>query len=164
VSILDLSAKSLIIGLGLGIILTATFLIFIPKESLTNEDIIERAKDLGMLDPLDLAPEKFVLSEEEIISRARRIGMIFKTENTNYLEQEDVKPDGDEEEIVTIFIPRGLKSKDISIILFENHLIDDAEEFDLYLRKVNVDRVIGDGYFNISKGSNYEKITKTLIE
>lgn len=147
------------IGLGLGIIISVITFCFIPYKSISNEEIIEKSKDLGMVNPLDLSPEKFVLSEEEIIKRAKKIGMKFNLEDKVSSNKSN---ESGENEIVTIFIPRGLTSKEISILLYENKLIDDSNAFDLYLQKNNIDRSISDGYLDIPLKCDYKTIADIL--
>ena len=164
---MGLSSRSFMIGLGLGIVITGITFSFVPYKSISDKEIIEKSKELGMVDPLDLSPERFVLSQEEIIKRAKKLGMDFveKDKNSNAESKEINKSDEYfDPDVVTIFIPKGLVSKEISKLLYENNLIDDSEEFDLYLQKNKLDRVISYGYFDIPTKSDYKTIADIITK
>ena len=65
------------IGLGLGIVITGITFSFVPYKSISDKEIIEKSKELGMVDPLDLSPERFVLSQEEIIKELKNLVWIL---------------------------------------------------------------------------------------
>ncbi|HOQ16483.1 MAG TPA: hypothetical protein PLL17_08070 [Defluviitaleaceae bacterium] len=158
---MGLSTRSFMIGLGLGIVITGITFCFIPYKSISDDEIIQKSKELGMVNPLDLSPEKFVLSQEEIIRRAKKLGMDFVKKDDN-LNEKDESHEYYELDVVTIFIPQGLDSKEISSLLYENHLIDDRDAFDSYLRNNNLDRIIAYGYFDIPTKSDYKTIADII--
>ncbi|WP_058485182.1 hypothetical protein [Defluviitalea phaphyphila] len=166
-----ISFKSLVIGLGIGIIVTSLFVMIFTlklkneKETtlLTNEEIIQKAKELGMINPLDLEADKFVLSNEEIINKARKLGMEY-TSTVDLQVYKEQEGQVDIEEFVTVFIPKGINSEEMAIIFYKNGLIDSVEEFNSYLKNQNLTTINNGGYFDIPKNSDYEELINIITK
>lgn len=158
---LKFSRKSFVIGLGLGILFGAGVFLLFPQtvikdnpSTLTKQEIIEEARKLGMVHLLELDPQKFVLQNEEIIRRAKQLGMTKKAG----------ADDQALTDVVTIIIPRGLGSHEISQILYKNQLIDSVEKFELFLMKNEATTKLQYGYHNIPVNGDYETILNVLLK
>lgn len=152
---INIKIKYLILGLGIGIIITSTLYSFCPEIkylSLTNEEIIEKAKELGMInfkESISLEPIK--KEDEESLDEP-------DIEDNQPLEEDDV---GDEIELEVV---RGENSTDIAKKLFEYKIIDNYREFELYAREKKVDKQLKYGVYKFKPKSSYDEIIKILLK
>ncbi|MGM0501146.1 MAG: hypothetical protein ACQERJ_01330 [Bacillota bacterium] len=124
----------------------------------------------------DPTVEKEQLSEEEIINRAKNIGMIFpELEQEQQEEQEadaavakqnlvDQNKQNDNSSInspKTIKIPPGISSQEVADILLKKKLIKDQESFMKLLKKFNLENKIRAGEYEVK--SNISPLKLLLI-
>ncbi|MDF2485638.1 MAG: hypothetical protein K0R46_1806 [Herbinix sp.] len=175
-------------GLGIGIILTTLILtIANPKERLTDLQIMERAKALGMVDAEDAKEESLREALENIKPTA------MPTENpseptlapslTPTITPEPTSAptltpeptpaptpiipedgntggiDGENAgELVTFQVVAGMSSGKVAALLVDKGLVKDAEDFNKYIVKVGKASIIRVGTYTLPKGASYEEI------
>jgi Na+-transporting methylmalonyl-CoA/oxaloacetate decarboxylase gamma subunit len=173
--------KTFTLGLGVGIIILALviYLVYgisrgaepetIPAPLITDEDIIARAQDLGMIFYSELpktvptatpaptaAPQAAPLSDEEIIARARELGMTYVQAEADETPAETPAP------YVTVDIPEGLGSLEIATILQEHGVVDDATAFNNYIISLQAARILPFGSFVFPLGLEYSQVYELL--
>ena len=142
----------IILGIGIGILLTNTIYIFNPKMEYRD------------------------YSEEEIIAKATELGMVFiknnietstiKDDNENF--QVDVEKSGDKEnetgekKEIQFIIEYGDSLEKVSKGLYELEIIDDMERFLKFAKDKKVDRKLRVGNYKLSLDSDYETIIKVF--
>lgn len=148
-------------------------------EQLTDDEIRERAKKLGMLAVSDLPEhnETAQLTDEEIIQKAEDLGMAFimNSEETDALlpyeapddplmqnETTDPETSGTDEEdtsnVVGITIPPGSFSKKVSQILYDAGLVSNVDDFVRYTGEKKLTRRIRSGKYTIPKNATADEI------
>ena len=146
-------------GLGIGIILTTIILsIAFSDRNLTDEQIIEKAKSLGM-----------VMKEESIFQDKENSEVMIKDENRT-TEEPSVVSEMTETEQTTeekgthyrLIIPKGAVPRIICEELAENGIIEDAEEFRSFLVKKKYTNSIWPGEYDIPYETTYEEIYQIL--
>lgn len=128
----------LLLGLGIGIILTNFVYYMVPNveyRDLTDEEIVERAKELGMV---------FIKDAIEVNSS-----------------KDSVPTEAESEEIV-FKIEKGETLEIISDNLYNAGLIDDKDRFINYAEEKGMARSFRTGTYYLTKGMDYETLLKTL--
>lgn len=182
-------------GLGIGIFIT-TIILSISlsgrKESLTDEEIIERAKALGMVeqeensqeDAKNIEDEKAVEDSKDIQTESDEAQNTNETENKDDTEnnQETVKAESETEskvnkeesaeetaaepqetvKMVQVDIQGGQGSDGVAQVLFNAQVVDDAAAFNSFLIENKYDEHLQVGTFSIPKGATYEDVAKIL--
>lgn len=176
--------KYYIRGIGIGIIF-ATLVLTISfyfgkgnfaKEKLSDEEIIERATELGMVmeatteegtdegtdenteeNPEDVAEESDESStEKEATVTAEAAPQI-----------EDIASSDSEEAETITYVPFTVRGGESSEIVSKNlkkaGLIDSVDDFNKYLSKIKVDNLIQSGTFYVKQGSSYDDIAALLV-
>lgn len=136
----------LTLGIGIGLIIASTFYSFYPQieqESLSDDIIIERAKELGMV------------SLKESIN----IEKLEKEETNNDKDQVSI-----DEPYIELKIEKGEILQDIANKLFVLELIDDKEEFILLAEDKMRDKMFAYGTYNIKMNTSYSTIIKILTK
>lgn len=175
-------------GLGIGIICTAIIMGIAlsgkEKEKLTDAEIVERARLLGMVmaEEADSEKEEKESQKEEEQDKEKTDDKPDAGKNNNAedkkdtgskveepKEKNDPKPETPKEpqgqpEIKTIEIVAGDYSDVVSQKLFDAGLIADAAAFNAYLTESGADRGITVGVHKIPMGSTEEEIIKILGE
>ncbi len=170
--------KNLFLGLGIGIIISSTILYinFVSykrnmKDTIDNSEIISKAYELGMILKSEVPSiEIKTLSNEEIISKAEELGMVFKIEETTEISTiETIEIEIESETLSTIIneeisirITPGTSATEVSQILYEVGLIDDANNFHTFIKDNKKLNAIQVGFFRIPTNSSYEEILKIL--
>lgn len=142
---INIKIKYLILGLGIGIILSSTLYSIFPEVKYTSLDdgaIIERAKELGMVN----------LKESIKIEK--------KTEEL--VDEPVIEVDTGEE--IEIEVVRGENSSDIAKKLYDANLIDDLDEFVFYAREKKVDKQLKYGFYKLKSNLSYDEIIKILLK
>lgn len=185
-----MNPRSFLLGLGIGILVLSTvFYVAMGVEkktrpveaSLTDGEIVERARKLGMIYFNDL-PEKQMplenpgtptLTDQEIIQRAQALGMAFPVENS----PEDSVPleatstpeatpppeeTGEEGPVTRIYIPEGSNASDVLDVLYEAGIIPDKQSFGDYLAGRNLTKGLHYGNYKIPQGADYAAIADIL--
>lgn len=159
-------------GLSIGIIVTVIIMMISfagRKETLTDEEIMLRAKTLGMIMPEEEASgPSDTLSEgensedenqEDSNSKEQTLAADVTETPDNSVNEPENEP-----EIVEITVEKGEFSDKISQKIFENGLIEEADDFNRYLMENGYDIQIAGGAHFIPRGSTYEEIAKILCE
>jgi len=171
-------------GMGVGIILTALILAISnkPKE-LTDEEIIQRASKLGMVMKEDssnldklidvIKPSAVATPTVAPIAEPTAEPTAIPTE----LPQITVTPAHDSDasvteipeeiktpEKITFKILSGMTSEKVAELLQESGLIDDAEDFNMYVVRQGKAGVIKTGTYTIPADSDYDEIIKIITK
>lgn len=141
----------LILGIGIGMIVTNILHSFYPKLEyieLSDDTIIERARDLGMVNL-----KKGIKIEKEIVDN--------KDEGEVIKEVEKLKVEELEEEIV---VESGSGLTTVAIKLYNAGLIDNKDEFIWFVKDEKLDKKIITGIYKIKHNSPYSEIIKILTD
>ena len=180
-------------GLGLGILVTALILGIAhmaqdKKQGMTDEEVITRAKELGMTESMVLAD--MVSSREENTEQSAEPESTVEassqpesdpsteekaednTEESSEAESSEAEssepestPDStlsDGQETVEIHIVSGDSSVSVSKKLAEAGLVEDVKEYDRYLCANGYDKKIRVGSYTISVNATLEEIAKII--
>lgn len=175
-------------GLGLGIVVTAIIMGVATggkKEALTNEEIIARAKELGMIENQVLTDYMAEVKAEEAGKEAEAIDDIKEAEvemagkpeaseenrkeegldeagNIPEAEEEVIPPVEIEEEPTIFLIKKGETPYRISERLAAEGLVSSADDFDTFLLNNGYDRKIVASEYSIPANANEEMIAKII--
>ena len=168
-------------GLGIGMAVTALILgiSFSDRQgqeaqTLTDEQIRERASELGMVDSSELtlaalqnSAQPQITMEPEVTEESETM-----TEPEATAEPEmTTKPEATKEpELITapeqsqttITIKKGSDSGSVSRVLYEAGLVENAKAFDNYLCNNGYSRSINPGIYEIAPGTSEEEIAKII--
>ena len=162
-------------GLGIGVLLT-TIILSIGNRTVypTDEEVINKAKDLGM----DFVQEEEVDNIEKILGNldsklepSPTIGLESnQEEDIQHIEEgepteaiEPPKPtDILEVQYISFTIVRGMTSMDVSEVLKEVGIIEDPEDFNRYIIGQGKDGVIRIGTFTLEEGASYQEIVDII--
>ena len=180
-------------GLGIGMAVTALILGISfsgrqgqEAQTLTDEQIRERASELGMVDSSELTlaalqnsaqpqitMEPEVTEESETMTEPEATAepdITTKPEPTAEPEM-TTKPEATKEpELITapeqsqttITIKKGSDSGSVSRVLYEAGLVENAKAFDNYLCNNGYSRSINPGIYEIAPGTSEEEIAKII--
>lgn len=179
-------------GLGIGIVVTALlmgFAISKQKEPMTDEEIRQRALEMGMIeqngvladdlgvDETEIVPEETVedVSEEisgetvEDVQEAEpseqpddNIVNVSDNEPADVAEESDIEESVTVEEFVVITVNGGDGSRTVANKLQEAGLVEDAASYDVYLCQNGYDKRIATGNHEILVGASLEEIAKEI--
>lgn len=159
-------------GLGIGIIVTA-LIVGISSNSkggfITDEEIKSRAKDLGMVEQVEvesLEKEESaeVTSDEdsEVLTDLEEAIETPEVDSNDTYTEADVKEEDEIEEFVLLTIHSGESSYTVSEELQNLEVIEDASEFDTYLCTNGYATRIHVGDHEIPMDATYEEIADIL--
>lgn len=134
----------MILGIGIGIILTSLIFTLKPKIKYidySDNDIIKKAKELGMVS----VKEKIELNEEKDKREAD------KKENTK-------------EEIILFCIKNDDTLTSVADRLFKKGLIANKEDFIQFAKYKEVDKKLRTGNYELKKNLSYDEIIKIFIK
>lgn len=175
-------------GLGIGILITVLVLTIASlgeKKELTDEEIIARAEELGMvkkentgsiLDSFpDSAPDEPLPGEEDNPQNEDVPGAGGDADGSNLPAGEEgggepqadpdtSQPPDSQRPVIAVEVGPGEYSDKISKKLMEAGLIEDAEDFNRYLVDSGRDDLIAVGTHLIPQGASYEEISRILSE
>lgn len=179
-------------GLGIGIVVTALLMgyaISKQKEPMTDEEIRQRALEMGMIeqngvladdlgvDETEIVPEETVedVSEEisgetvEDVQEAEpseqpddNIVNVSDNEPADVAEESDIEESVTVEEFVVITVNGGDGSRTVANKLQEAGLVEDAASYDVYLCQNGYDKRIATGNHEIPVGASLEEIAKEI--
>lgn len=205
-------------GMGIGIICTTLLLAIAShtnKQTMTDEEVIKRAGELGMVmqEDADSAKKKAQgpseqadtqkgensyennkgkqtkqkndgenktsaaqrTTQQENDSKKKKSSTEKKgksdpsaapeIQNTEEPVQENTQ-NGDESapKLVDFEVQQGESSDSVARNLFQNHLVDNANQFNDYVVSNGYDSRLVPGHFSIPEGSSYEEIVKILLK
>ncbi len=153
--------KSIILGIGIGMVLTAlisTIYSMGNEPVMDKNEIIERAKQYGM-----------IFSEDIILDDVQKVneGQVqSEVENSSALGPENSKEnktvENNVEEDVLISIQPGCTSEVLANRLLESGLIHDADSFVNHLVEMKLEGSIQVGDFRIRRGSDHNTIARAV--
>lgn len=129
----------ILLGVGIGIIITNTVYCLNPiveYKEYTQEEIIEKAKDLGMV---------FVKESIDVDNQSKED---YEEKSKKYL----------------FVIEQGDNLKEISYNLLEKGIIDDAEDFRNYAKEKGVSRKFRVGTYSLNYHMDYDEIINILTK
>lgn len=168
-----MKVKYFIRGLGLGILVTALILGISYKSKNSDEDVILRAKKLGMVFSEDVSGAAIgvdVQKTDEPVIPAEPSAVVNPTkepvtepkdELTVSTDKPTAKPTTEPEEI-SFSIKKGDWGSIVSEKLESLGIIDDAREFDKYLVEHGYSVRIKVGDFSLKKGASFDEIAKMI--
>lgn len=165
-------------GVGVGIIITTLVLIIafaFKSPSVSDEDIIKRATELGMVmqekEPVE-QENKEEIDNTEDTDLSESVDDTEKNAADKFLENiESEKTENESEadgstEVVT-YVPftvsPGQSSNSVSENLYKAGLVDNADDFNSYLNELGIDDLIQSGTFYVSSNSTYDDIAAALV-
>ena len=176
--------KYYIRGIGIGIIF-ATLVLTISfyfgkgsfeKEKLSDEEIIERATELGMVMEATSEEGNDEGTEENTEENPEEVAEESDESNTEKEatvtaeaapQIEDIASSDSEEAETITYVPFTVRGGESSEIVSENlkkaGLIDSVDDFNKYLSKIKVDNLIQSGTFHVKQGSSYDDIAALLV-
>lgn len=155
--------KYFVRGLGVGIVFGALIMFAAymtsGKNRMSDEDIIKRAQELGMVKQSEYVLESDVTSEEtttEAPTTTEKATEEVTTEAPTTTEKADTSTQ------TTITISSGMSSEAIASALANAGLVDDASKFNSFLVANGYDMKLETGSFSLASGMSYEEIAKIL--
>lgn len=172
---IEMKLKYYIRGFGVGIIFTALILSMLrtpEKNVMSNEEIMEQAKELGMVDPNEAdikmlettvpTDKNTPVPTKEVEKKEIVVTMTPKVKNTS--KPKKTKKTAVEKEMVSITVERGMWSEKICQKLQELGVVDDGKALDKYLCENGYASNIKPGVYKVNKGASYEEIAKALTK
>lgn len=170
--------KYFVRGLGVGILFGALIMFAAymtsGKNRMSDEDVIKRAQELGMVKQSEYVLESDVTSQEttteEITTEAPTTTEKATTEatTTEKTTTEKVTTEvsttekADTSTQTTVTISSGMSSEAIASALANAGLVDDASKFNSFLVANGYDMKLETGNFSLETGMSYEEIAKIL--
>ncbi|MGN0415145.1 MAG: hypothetical protein ACI4FX_06610 [Agathobacter sp.] len=180
-------------GCGVGILVTVIILMIALKAKggvMTDKRVMERASELGMVMQQDTKEQSDTqkISEMQEASETQEVSETQKTldaqepsvsrtdteqkqtddsgKSTQAEEHEQLQEEKQEasEDGIAITVKNGEVCRDVAAKLFDNGLVEDAEEFRIYMGDHGYAKKLRVGSFFIKKGMSYEEIAKILTE
>ena len=174
-------------GIGLGILVTAALFLSTgsgKENTMTDSQVIARAKELGMVDNQYLSDYTYPTEESESVSESLEVESepttteeITEATSEAGTQQEVTTIEEESEETVqtvesdeidpsqkyyVIVVNKGDGSDTVSQKVFETGLVPDAVEFDHYLMENGYDRKITTGNHEIPSNATMEQMAKIL--
>ena len=178
-----MKVKYFLRGLGIGILVT-TLLLFVGarknvQESMTDEQIMQRAKQLGMLrkdEVSDYKMDQNLDNIKETINASASPEPTKKAEVSEKENQEKAEPSVSPEkkpvkkkeekkkevQTISIKIEPGMVSQSIARYLYQKNVIGSAADFNTYMKEHNVTGKLRAGEFEIPIDATYEEIVEII--
>lgn len=167
-------------GLGVGIVVTALLMgiaLSGRKEKMTDEEVRQRALEMGMVDGNTLLADLPDNKEKEEEKKENEEGDSLTALSDNEIADngnavgdtaaENPEPENNKEtvnEIITITISSGDGSRTVANKLVQAELIDDAAAYDEFLCRNGYDKRLKTGKHDIPAGASNEEIAAVLIQ
>lgn len=151
----------LFLGVGIGIIIASTLYSFYPKieyMDLTDDIIMERARGLGMV---GLKESIDVINMEELADEENTMESANDEMKEVPKDIEEIKVEVGEREIV---VESGSSLTRVSKQLYNADLIDNIDEFILFVKDKKLDKKIVTGRYKIELNSSYDEIIEILTK
>lgn len=184
-------------GFSVGMIFTCCFLFIVFKGSnkISDEYVIERAKQLNMVfrdedtlflnqdateeddidgqgttkqDATDVSTSEGTTSDKVTLEQDSENSS--KTEdssdkkNTDKQDEDDNTDEKSTKETVVVNISKGMSSGDVSEMLYALKVIDDIQEFSMYLHDNGYSLKVKIGEFDVPVDASYEEIAKIITK
>ena len=173
-------------GLGIGIVVTAVIMTVAlsKKQLMTDEEVIKRAKELGMIENTIIKDVATSKNDDEQVSEDIKEETKENTQETvdedttEEVPEEIVKePEVTEEpqeipeeptestsDVITVTVVGGDSSWSVAKRIEEAGLVDSAKDFDAYLCSNGYDKRISVGSYEIPKGASEEEMAKIITK
>lgn len=165
-------------GLGIGIIITTLILTVAlsgGKEKLSDEEIIQRAEELGMVMAATEETEAVDTEAETEQQNEMAVNTETDTEQQTEIAAEPVVPASTEtgieepqpqeaEQEISFTVSAGESSDTVAFNLYKAGIIDDATAFNRYMVKNGYDSRLRAGTFQIKTGSSYDDVLDILVQ
>ena len=159
--------KYFVRGLGVGILFGALIMFAAymtsGKNRMSDEDVIKRAQELGMVKQSEYVLESDVTSQEttteEITTEATTEKATTEAPTTT---EKATTEKADTSTQTTVTISSGMSSEAIASALANAGLVDDASKFNSFLVANGYDMKLETGNFSLETGMSYEEIAKIL--
>lgn len=162
-------------GLGIGMAVTALILGISfsgrqgqEAQTLTDEQIRERASELGMVDSSELtlaalqnSAQPQTTMEPEVTEEPKLTADPETTTEPEATEELELTT-APEQSQTTITIKKGSDSGSVSRMFYEAGLVENAKAFDNYLCNNGYSRSINPGIYEIAPGTSEEEIAKII--
>lgn len=180
-------------GLGIGILVTTVILSLagVGRKNMTDEEVVKRAKELGMVESTLLSDLPDQTKTDEVRPTEPEISLQPETSEPEEsastpetpvapeetpvapeetpeapeetpVSPEDGNPDTPTGETVTLVIGRGESSTTVSKNLKKAGIVEDAAAFDRFLCNNGYDKKIITGTYEIPYGASEEEIAKII--
>lgn len=180
-------------GLGIGILVTTVILSLagVGRKNMTDEEVVKRAKELGMVESTLLSDLPDQTKTDEVRPTEPEISLQPETSEPEELASTPETPEAPEEtpvapeetpeapeetpvspedgnpdipagETVTLVIGRGESSTTVSKNLKKAGIVEDAAAFDRFLCNNGYDKKIITGTYEIPYGASEEEIAKII--
>ncbi|TCT15071.1 hypothetical protein EDC18_104221 [Natranaerovirga pectinivora] len=105
-------------------------------------------------------------TDDEIIEQAKNLGMIFPTDSNDNDINETIINEDDQiiEEDVIVRINYGMTSQEVSNLLFEKGIIEDSEDFHWYIIQQNLTKKIVAGRYPLNINLDYDTILEMITK
>lgn len=159
-------------GLSVGILITVIILAVssaFRKEGISDDEIIARAKELGMVmaEEEDKIPSRDS-EEEDLVPATEEEGNLPENSSQDSSQSDTLNgtlPKGDTQITQTEFtVEVGESSNQVAKKLAELGLVDDAEVFNQYMVDNQYDSFVLPGTITIPQGADYETIAGLLVD
>ncbi|SDB10935.1 YceG-like family protein [Pseudobutyrivibrio sp. YE44] len=174
-------------GIGIGItfatlLLTVSFYFgrdSLLKDTISDEEIIERATELGMTMPEEEISSQDKGSDKNDIETTEEPDVSLEEsseEASTEIAEEAVPTSGENatetatessEDTSVTYIPFSVKPGQSSEVICKNlekaGLVDSADKFNKYLNSLKVDNLVKTGTFYIQSGASYDDIVALLV-
>ncbi len=162
-------------GLGIGIAVTALLMGIAfsghKKETMTDEEIRQRALEMGMVDESGVLADNLKTDEEEDLDEPAENPeenqkpqvSDNKVEKETEPAEKPIEPEA-VEEMVVVTINSGDGSRTVSNKLKQVGLIEDADAYDSFLCQNGYDKRLASGVHEIPVGATDEEIAKILMQ
>lgn len=165
--------KYFVRGLGVGILFGALIMFAAymtsGKNRMSDEDVIKRAQELGMVKQSEYVLESDVTSQETTTEKATteaptttEKATTEKTTTEKATTEASTTEKADTSTQTTVTISSGMSSEAIASALANAGLVDDASKFNSFLVANGYDMKLETGNFSLETGMSYEEIAKIL--
>lgn len=172
-------------GLGVGILVTAVIMTVAlsKKQPMTDDEVIQRAKELGMIENTIIKDVATPKEDEEVKEEIKEESQEEIQEEIPEDIQEEVEetpegtgpegeaeveveaePEMEAEEVVTVSVISGDSSWSVAKRMEEVGLVDSAKEFDAFLCGNGYDKRISVGTYEISSNATWEDMAKIITK
>lgn len=153
-------------GLGIGIVVTVFIMMAAlgNKQPMTDEEVMARAKQLGMIENSVL---KDIAGKDDESSNVNEQDAV---EPGNADTEETVEPEKTEDtteikkDVISITVVGGDSSWTVSKRMEEAGLIESAKDFDTHLCRYGYDKRISVGTYEIPTDATHEEMAKILTK
>lgn len=147
-------------GAGIGVILTTlifTIAFAVYKPTLSDEEIMKKAEELGMEMPTD--DSDGTDKKDTKTAKDQKDDADASDSNTD---DATTSEDGGQKNVIEFTIASGDTSATIAQHLQEAGLVDNAKSFDLYLSDQDLDNQLLPGTYQIPEGATFLEIGELL--